>query len=121
MKKILIVEDELSLLKVLKLHFRKIALVDVALDAAEALEKLEKDKPNLILLDILLPKIDGFVLLKKIKKADALKTIPVIIFSNLSQDSDIEKGLSLGALEYIDKSKVTIQELVKKIQRYLEN
>lgn len=64
--------------------------------------------------------MNGFVFLEKIKKDDELKHIPVVIFSNLSQNSDIEKGLALGASEYIDKSAVTIQDLVKKIRGYLD-
>lgn len=119
-RKLFIVEDELPLLKVLEFQFQKADFsVDIALDGLEALEKIKHDKPDLILLDIWLPKMNGFKFLEIIKKDDEFKHIPVVIFSNLSQNSDIEKGLALGALEYIDKSSITIQDLVKKIQGYL--
>lgn len=119
-RKILIVEDEIPLVKALEGKFARAGFaVEVALDGIEALKKLKTSKPDLILLDMLLPRMDGFEFLEKLKKDKDLKDIPVVIFSNLTQESDMERGLSLGALEYIDKSKITIKGLVDKVGKYL--
>ncbi|MFA6475462.1 MAG: response regulator [Patescibacteria group bacterium] len=121
MKKILIVEDEAPLAKVLNIQFQNAKLdVTMAKDGIDALEKLKLNKPDLILLDLWLPKMNGFSFLEKIKQTDAYKKIPVIIFSNLSEKSDITRGLALGAEEYIEKLSITLEDLVKRVQHHLK-
>ena len=90
-----------------------------ASDGAAGLSLAQIEKPNLILLDILMPKVDGYEMLKKIKNNAKTKKLPVIIFSNLSQKDEIEKGLKLGANDYIIKTSVTPTELAQRVKDYL--
>lgn len=92
----------------------------VATDGVEAEKMIKKKKPDLIILDLIIPKKDGFDLLKNIKKDSKLKKIPVLILSNLGQDSDIEKGKKLGAEDYLIKSDYSMKEVVEKVKAYLE-
>jgi len=119
---LLVVEDDqflrdLLLKKLEKEGFR----VAVAIDGQEAVTTFEKEKPKLVLLDIILPVIDGFEVLKKIK-AHPDKTLaktPVILLSNLGQESDIEKGKSLGTDDYLIKAAFTTDEIIKKVKKYI--
>ena len=90
-----------------------------ARDGAEALEKLEKEKPDLILLDIIMPRMDGLEVLKKLKSRSDFKNIPVILLTNLSQKEEINFGLGLGANDYLIKSHFTPTEVLEKIKIYL--
>lgn len=115
-KLIFIIEDEQVLLKALSLKIiEKGYKVLTALDGEMALSMLKNTKPDLILLDILLPKIDGFKVLKKIKAMPGLKNVPVIVLSNLSDTNEIEKGLKLGAKDYYIKSNIKINTVVDHI------
>ena len=89
--------------------------VDVAFDGQDALQKIRKNQYDLILLDLIMPKVDGFEVLKKIKTTDSLKSVPVIIFSNLGQKEDIEKAKSLGAEDFLIKANFTLDDVVAKI------
>ncbi len=118
MKKILIVEDD-TFLK--NLAAKKLTSegyeVTTAGNADEANAAVEKDIPELILLDLLFPgNTDGFGMLEKIRANDKMKTVPVIIFSNLSDEKDMEKAKALGATDYMVKSNFTLDELVEKIK-----
>ncbi len=117
MKKILLVEDDKFLSNILKLKLEKsgFEVVD-AFDGEEALKKLRAFRPDLMLLDIILPKKGGFELLTEMKGDEALSGVPVIIISNLGQEEDIVKGKSLGAIDYFVKSRSSIDELVEKIK-----
>lgn len=121
-KKILVIEDD-PLLR--SLCSKKLSLegfeVDAAVDSQQGLEKIEKGKFDLILLDLVLPGMSGFDVLK-IVKANPDKKIaqtPVIILSNLGQDSDIAKGKELGATDYLIKATTTTDEIVEKIRKIL--
>lgn len=118
-KKILLVEDDKFLGELMA---RKLAqakyLVSRAVDANEAFEKI-KERPDLILLDLLLPGMNGYELLETLKKDKDLAAIPVIILSNLGQREEIEKGLKLGAVDYMVKADFTTTEIIKKIQEYI--
>lgn len=117
--KVLLVEDDKFLRKVLeKKIINKGFEVSSAVDGEEALEKLILDKPDIILLDIILPKKSGFTFLENIKKDPNFKDIPVLILSNLGQDEDIKKGLELGAKEYFVKAKVSLEEVINKLSEY---
>lgn len=119
-KKIAVVEDDEILLKALNIELLSDAYEVVsAKDGEIGLELIRKEKPDLILLDILLPKMNGFEVLEKIKKDEKTKNIPVIILSNLGQDADIEKGMKLGAKDYHVKASTDLSELSEKIEKYL--
>jgi len=87
----------------------------------EALKKLEDTQcnPDLMLLDIVMPYVDGLEVLKKIKASERLKNIPVILLTNLSQKEEVGQGLSLGASDYLIKSHFTPSEVLEKIKIYL--
>lgn len=121
-KKILIIEDD-QLLR--SLCSKKLVTegyeVDAAIDSQQGLEKIKNNPPELILLDLVLPGMSGFEVLK-IVKADPdkrISDIPVIILSNLGQESDITKGKELGATDYLIKATTTTDEIVEKIRKIL--
>ena len=93
--------------------------VTAVFDGNEALEKLKSDKPDIILLDVIMPEKNGFEVLEEIKKDNELKRVPVIILSNLGQDTDIQKGRELGAVDYLIKSNFSMGEVIEKIKKYL--
>ena len=85
-------------------------------NSKEALEILETKNPNIVLLDIILPGMDGFELLSLIKKTESIKNVSVMILSNLSQKQDIEKALSLGAKDFIIKISVNLDQIMEKVK-----
>lgn len=91
-----------------------------AMDGEEAMRMVETEMPDIVVLDILLPKADGFKVLETIKQNPKLMHIPVILFSNLSSKEDIEKGLSLGALKFIVKATIVPNEIVDEIASALK-
>lgn len=120
-KKILIVEDdkflrELIARKLIKENYETVE----AIDGEEGITKAKEEKPDLILLDLILPTIDGFEVLSKIKSDPSLTHIPVIILSNLGQREDVEKGLELGAIDYLIKAHFTPGEIIDKIRKILK-
>lgn len=115
-KKILIIEDEKSLSKIISGAIdQKRFKVILATDTDEGMEKAILEKPDLIILDVLLPGKSGFEFLQDIKNRKETKQIPVIILSNLGQEEEIRKGLSLGAIDYLVKADFTLDEVVAKI------
>lgn len=120
-KKILFVEDDVVLLEVLQRFLAEAGYeVTVAKDGLEALSVLEREKPDLILLDILLPKLDGFEVLKKIKSDSTKAQIPVVILSNYGSQEDMKRGLELGAIKYLVKASVAPEDIVIHVQRILQ-
>lgn len=112
--KVLIVEDDRLLSKAIGARFQSVNFIVKNADSAESARKILKDWiPSVIVLDLLLPGMDGRLFLKKLKKDPALKSIPVLISSNLSQDSDIQEGYELSAAEYLTKSNISLNELVR--------
>jgi len=93
----------------------------LAHDGEEALASLQKmdEKPTLILLDIMMPKMNGFDVLRKIKEDEKLKSIPVIMLTNLAGESDAEKALGLGAVLYLVKSQYDPKQIVGKVQEII--
>ncbi|HRZ30508.1 MAG TPA: response regulator [Candidatus Paceibacterota bacterium] len=118
--KILLVEDEEVLARVLqeKLESENFE-VFVARDGAVVLSMTKKIKPDLILLDIMLPKLDGLEVLSALKAEDELKPIPVIMLSNLDEDNKIKRSLEMGAVDYLIKAQHPINEVVEKINDYI--
>ena len=116
-KKILIVEDDSFLqgLASRKLRAEGYEVVGAA-NHTETFKALEGEKPAIILLDLLLPEVDGFEILKRVRENPATKSLPVIVFSNLSEDKDIKKAQDLGVIEFMVKSNFTLDELVQKIK-----
>jgi len=121
MKKILLIEDEKLLSEMYKERFEREGFeVVTSLDAEEGFELAKKEKPDLIILDILLPEKNGIGFLEDRKKAPEIASIPVIALSNYDHPLARKKALELGAKEYIIKTDFTPQEIVEKVKRYLE-
>ena len=120
MSNILIIEDDKFLRELIarKLISEKFEVV-AAVDGETGLKKAKQPKPNLILLDLILPGIDGFEVLAKLKADKDLSDIPVIILSNLGQQEDVDKGLEIGAVDYLIKAHFTPNEIVDKIRKAL--
>ncbi|XOU94290.1 MAG: response regulator [Candidatus Kerfeldbacteria bacterium] len=118
--KVLLVEDDLSLMKIYS-NKLKISGFDVLLATTgdEGLRKAQVDQPNIVLLDLILPGMDGFLVLEEIKKDPLTENIPVVILSNLGQPADIERGKRLGAIDYLVKSDVSLLDLVAKVKKYI--
>lgn len=118
--KILIVEDEETLRSVLQEKLTRSKYdVFVAKDGVEGFTMAKSKKPDLILLDLVMPKRDGFEVLTMLKDEDDLKNIPVIILSNLEEDENLKKALKLGADDYFVKSEHPISEVVEKVKAHL--
>ncbi len=114
---ILIIEDEVFLTNLLSLRFKKEGFeVFQAFSGSDALQKLSEVTPDIILLDLIIPDKNGFEVLEEISQNPSWRNIPVIIVSNLGQESDIERGKSLGAVDYYVKARLSIDELVKKVK-----
>ncbi len=94
--------------------------VVIAINGLEAVKKAGELKPDLILMDLIMPEMDGFTALEKIKSDPATKTIKVVVMSNLGQDSDIKRAKDLGAEEYFVKANISIQELMDKVKTYIK-
>lgn len=120
MNKILIIEDDHNLVRLLKDAFEgKSYIIGLAQDWQEAKTKVEKFVPELIVLDILLPGESGFDILRHLKNNEATRNIPVIILSNLGQEQEIRTGLELGAVDYLVKADISIDQVVAKAKRWL--
>jgi len=120
-KKILIVEDDKFLRELIaqKLIKEGYNIVE-AVDGEKGIKSVKEEKPDLILLDLILPGIDGFEVLAKIKEDPVLSQIPVIILSNLGQKDDIERGLKIGAVDYLIKAHFTPGEIIEKVKAVLK-
>lgn len=120
-KKVLVIEDdkflrELIVQKLIKEGYD----ISEAVDGEIGIKKIKEEKPNLVLLDLILPGIDGFEVLSQMKRESSLASTPVIILSNLGQKDDVEKGLKLGAVDYLIKAHFTPGEIIDKIKSILK-
>ena len=120
-KNVLIIEDDEFLRGLInkKLTAEGFNMIS-AIDGEEGIKKAKEEKPDLILLDLVLPNVDGFEVLSKIKEDPVSSSIPVIILSNLSRKEDIDKGVKLGAVDYIIKAQFTPEEIVDKVKAILK-
>lgn len=119
-KKILIIEDETALLYALQTQLSVEGFKTIAVDDGEkALQAVYRDQPDIIILDLIIPRIDGWTFLQKIKADPKTKIIPVIIISNLSDDASQQRGLELGAKDYLAKIDYSVSDLVKKIKELI--
>lgn len=91
-----------------------------AADGEEGMEKIREQKPDLILLDLILPGVNGFEVLEQLKQEEELSQIPVVVLSNLGQENDIEKAKRLGAEDYMVKAHFTLEEIISKIEKYVK-
>lgn len=121
MTKILFIEDELSLQKTMT-DFLKNEKYEVlnAYDGENGLAVAQKEKPDLILLDLIIPKMDGFSVLSALKNNTETSAIPVIVLTNLEGTKDVEQALELGATTYLVKANYTLEEVISKIKDSLK-
>ncbi|HJQ08656.1 MAG TPA: response regulator [Candidatus Saccharimonadales bacterium] len=119
---ILVVEDDIYLARayITKLkneHFT----VELATDGEAAMTILKTFRPDVVILDILMPKKDGFATLEEMKKRDDLKDIPVVVLSNLDQKEAIERARRMGAVDYFAKTEMSLDNLVNTLKQYAPN
>ncbi len=120
MKRILIVEDDKFLANALESKLVKDGFViDVVGDGSDVSGKLDQNMPDLILLDLMLPKMDGFAVLEMLKANAAWASMPVVVITNLSQNEDFEKAKALGAADYLIKTGMSLGEVVEKVKKFL--
>ena len=120
-KKILIVEDDMFLSELVSVRFQKEGLhFSVKTDGETALEEARNVHPNLIILDILLPGIDGYEVLKRLKEDKELSNIPVLIISNLGRKDEIDKARDLGAVGFLVKARADLDDIVAKVRGLLK-
>ena len=121
MAKLIIIEDDSFLLSILAEKLKEAGFgIEMAADGEDGLNKIKSGDFDLVLLDIVLPKIDGFKILEELRGGNQLKKIPVIILSNLYDKNNIDKAILLGAKEYIVKAYNTPEEIVLKIKSFLK-
>ncbi len=119
-KKILFVDDDNFLRKVYDSELSELGYeVILAADGEDGLKLAQTKSPDLILLDMIMPKKNGFEVLTELQGSVKTKKIPVLILSNLGQEEDIKKGLGLGAVDYLVKDNMTISGIIDKIKYYL--
>lgn len=120
-KKVLIVDDDafLSGIYATKLELEGFEVI-AARDGEEGMKAVLKEKPDIVLMDVLMPKLDGFEALKRIKADPETQDIPVIMLTNLGQKEDVEKGLQEGASDYLIKAHFVPAEAVEKIKVVLQ-
>jgi len=120
MKKILVVEDDQFLANAYRIKLQKVGFeVIIVVDGTEALEKIKSQNFDLVILDLIIPKIDGFGVLTEIRSQEKYKTLPVLVASNLSQMEDINRALKLGANDFIVKSDISLDALIEKINKLI--
>jgi len=119
--KVILIEDEEMLSNMYEAKFIKEGFdIKKALDGETGLKLIQEENPDLVLLDIIMPKLDGFSVLRKIKEDQKNKNIPVILLTNLGQDEDVKKGNSLGASGYLVKANMTPAQVVEKVKGFLK-
>lgn len=120
MNKILIAEDDKFLSNAYRVKLVKEGFdIKIAADGREVLQFLTEFSPDVIILDLVMPGMDGFAVLQEMKKNDVYKNIPVIVASNLGQKEDLERAKALGAVDYVIKNDLSMSELIAKIRAIL--
>ena len=121
MKHILLVEDDPFLIDIYTTKMKESGfVVEVASDGESALRKIKEKTPSLVILDIVLPQLDGWEILRQIKSDPKLKKIKIIILSNLGQKEEVEKGVELGATKYLIKAHYTPSQVVEEIKQIMK-
>ncbi|MFH0856313.1 MAG: response regulator [bacterium] len=120
-KKILIIEDDKILADMYAIKFEKEGYDVIETQSGIAgLDMAKKEKPNVILLDVILPEMDGFTILEEIKKTAGMEKIPIVLLTNLGQQGDVEKGKALGAAAYLTKSNTTPADVIKRVKELIK-
>ncbi|HLB95522.1 MAG TPA: response regulator [Patescibacteria group bacterium] len=118
--KILLIEDDATLSGMYQKKFTKDGFeVVTAYDGQDGLKKTSSEKPDLVLLDILLPKLDGLAVFKKMRSQTETFNTPVILLTNVGEEDAIYECFKLGAVDYLVKSEVTPQQVVQKVEEFL--
>lgn len=118
--KIVLVEDDQFLARVLIFRLEQEGFNVISVDnGLTAFEIIKKENPDMVLLDLLLPKKNGFEVLQELKSDQSAGRIPVVILSNLGQKTDVDKGMALGAADYLIKANFGIKDVISKIKEHL--
>jgi two-component system, OmpR family, alkaline phosphatase synthesis response regulator PhoP len=119
-KKLLVVEDDKGLRRAITFMLAQVGHeVILAQDGEEALSLIATHHPDLVLLDLIIPKINGFEVLRRMKADPETADIPVVCFSNLSQDNDKEQVLGMGAVEFVTKADISVEQILGIVSKYL--
>lgn len=121
--KILLVEDDQILAKLYQTKLQREGFeTDIAYDGQEGLDKMKTFRPDLVILDLIMPKVDGLAFLARIKEdSEAVKkAAPILVLSNLGQESDIKKAMGLGATSFFIKADISLSQMVEKVKEYLK-
>ena len=119
--KILIVDDDPFILDMYIIKFKEQGFqIDTATDGKMALEKIQTNNPDIVLLDVVMPKMDGFDVIKKIQENKIPRTFKILFLTNFGQKEDVERGMQLGADGYIIKAHFTPSEVVAKVKEVLK-
>jgi len=119
-KKILLIEDEELIIRLLEKKLTNIGYeVVLAMNGEEGLNKMKNEKPDLILLDIVMPRKGGFEVIEEMRRDPSLATIPVIIISNSGQPLELERAKELGVVDWLVKTEFDPKEVVEKVQKYI--
>lgn len=120
MAKILIVEDDINLANIYREKLTKGGHSAKVVSDVDAVSEITTGKPNLVLLDILMPHVSGLDILKKVKGGSSGATIPILLLTNVAEDTTIAKGLELGAYGYLLKSETTPEQVLSRVNMTLE-
>lgn len=116
---VFVVEDDVFLVKAYQIKFEKEGVeVWTATDGKEALNFLERQAPNVVMLDLMLPHLSGFDILTEIRKNERWKDVPVVILTNLGQPQDVERCKQLGVAGYIVKANIKINDVIEKVKKF---
>lgn len=119
-KKILVIEDDVVLQKALEEFLSAEGFeIETAADGEEGIEKAKRGKPELILLDIILPKKDGYAVIQEVRADENTKNVPIVLLTNLGSLNDVEKALELGATTYLVKADYKLEEVAAKVKSML--
>ncbi|MDP2930201.1 MAG: response regulator [bacterium] len=120
-KNILLVEDDPFLIDIYTTKFKESGFpIEVASDGGQAIARIKEKVPDLVLLDIVLPKYDGWEILRTLQEENIIKNTKVVVLSNLGQKSDIDRAMSLGAVRYLIKAHYTPSEIVSEVMELFE-
>lgn len=120
-KKVLLIEDDQQISKVYEIQLKKEGVVTVvSRDGDEAVEIFSKENPDLVVLDLMLPKRDGFGVLEYIRKVEKNKKVPILVISNLGQKGDRLRAMELGATSYMIKVDHPIKDIINTIKEHLQ-
>jgi len=120
MKKILLAEDDPFLIDIYETKLKESGFeLEVVSDGSEVLSRAKEIKPDIVILDIVLPQMDGWEILKSLRSEKSLEDLKIIILSNLGQKEEVEKGFALGATGYLIKAHYTPSQVVEEIKKHL--